>query len=84
MLGVVQPPQPPVQAEHAVRAAAEWVDAELARLRQQRKERDRAGLAEIEALRRRLIEDRKAINADIKALVAEQQRLGRVLRVLDH
>ena len=70
-------------ADHAVRAAVTWVEDELERLRRQRVERDRTGLAEVAELRRRLIEDRTATNARIKVLVAEQARLARVLRALD-
>ena len=83
LLGVVQPVLPPEQATAAMRDAAQWVNDELERLRRQRADRDRDGLAEIEAMRRRLIEDRTTTNAKIKALVAEQARLARVLRVLD-
>jgi hypothetical protein len=83
LLGVVSPVLPPAQADAAVRGAAEWVEDELTRLRVQRSERDREGLAEIDALRRRLIEDRKATNAQIRLLVAEQARLRRLVRVLD-
>jgi hypothetical protein len=84
LLGVVQPPvEPPQQAADAMRAAAEWVTYELARLREQRAERDRTGAAEIETMRRHLIADRDKVNARIKELVAEQDRLARVLRVLD-
>lgn len=60
-----------------------WVETELVRLRTQRADRDREGLAEIEAMRQRLIEDRKATNTQIKALVAEQARLARLVRVLN-
>ena len=83
LLGVVQPVLPPEQADAAVRDAAIWVTRELERLREQRAERDRTGLAEIKAMQRKLIEDRDAVNASIKKLVAEQARLARVLRVLD-
>jgi hypothetical protein len=63
LLGVVKPPepQPPDQAEAAVRDAARWVDAELARLRA----------------------DRATINDQIRGLVAEQERLRRLVRILD-
>lgn len=85
LLGVVSPhlAPPPELAAEAMRDAAVWVTDELERLRTQRAERDREGLAEIAALRRRLIDDRNAVNAQIKALVGEQARLARVLRVLD-
>jgi len=83
MLGVVPPVLPPEQATEAVIAAANWVDAELERLRTQRATRDHDGMAEIRAMQRKLIEDRAATNARIKELVAEQARLARVLRVLD-
>jgi hypothetical protein len=86
LLGVVQPPLfagPAAEAEHGVRRAATEIDSELERLRQQRADRDRTGLAEINDMRQRLIADRQAVNARIKALVAEQARLARVLRVFD-
>lgn len=79
-LAVVPDDLPPHRAAAALRDAAEWVDSELARLRRQRAERDREGLAEIDAMRRRLIADREAVNAEIKALAVEQVRLARVLR----
>jgi hypothetical protein len=83
-LGVVpNDDRPPALADAAVRDAAIWVTRELERLRKQRAERDRTGLAEIAEMRRRLKEERAATNASIKALVAEQARLARVLRVLD-
>ena len=82
-LGVVSPVLPPAQADAAVRDAAQWVEDELTRLRVQRSERDREGMAEIDELRRRLIADRKATNKQIKLLVAEQARLARLVRVLD-
>ena len=74
---------PPDVAAVAVRDAVKWVEGELGRLRNQRTKRDRTGLAEIKEMQRKLIEDRDAVNARIKALVAEQARLARVLRVLD-
>ena len=86
LLGVVQPPPPSsplVEADHYVRRAAAEVTDELVRLRDQRAERDRTGAAEIKAMQRKLIADREAVNARIKELVAEQDRLARVLRVLD-
>ncbi len=83
VLGVVQPVLPPEQATEAVIAAANWVDAELERLRTQRATRDHDGMAEIKAMQRKLIDDRAATNTRIKELVAEQARLARVLRVLD-
>jgi hypothetical protein len=67
----------------AVSEAVTWVDSELERLRYQRAERDREGLLAIEAMRRQLIDDRAATNAEIKTLVAEQARLAKVLRALD-
>lgn len=91
LLGVVQPPivvppdhpYPPGHADATVRRAAVWVETELVRLRTLRADRDRDGLAEIDAMRRRLIEERRATNAEIKALVAEQARLARLVRVLN-
>jgi hypothetical protein len=83
-LGVVpNDDRPPALADAAVRDAVTWIESELGRLREQRAERDRTGLAEIKAMQRKLIEDRETVNASIKELVAEQARLARVLRVLD-
>jgi hypothetical protein len=74
---------PPAIADAAVRQAVAWVDSELVRLRAERKERDRTGLTEIARMKVELLRDRKAINADIARLVTEQERLARLVRVLD-
>ena len=59
------------------------MEDELSRLRSERTVLNRERAAEIEALRRSLIADRKAINAKVNGLVAERKRLARIVRVLD-
>lgn len=69
--------------DNTIREAVEAVESEVRRLRAQRAEQDRTGLETIERMRRGLIEERRKINDRIKALVAEQVRLRRLVRVLD-
>lgn len=66
-----------------IREAVETVETELRRLRAQRTEQDRNGLETIERMRQGLIAERRKVNDRIKALVAEQARLRRLVRVLD-
>ena len=73
----------PADVDATVRIVAAWVDTELARLRKERKNRDSVGLAEITRLKQNLIRDRKALNVRIAELVTEQERLTRLIRVLD-
>lgn len=88
LLGVVQPPEtepndPPDRVDRTVREAVAWVDTELSRLRKRRSDLNRDGLADIAARKRRLVADRKELNRQIANLVAEQDRLAKLVRVLD-
>jgi hypothetical protein len=84
LLGVVQPPEPTVPSyDEAIRTALATVQADLVRLRAQRRDDDREGLAEIARMKRDLIARRKATNSDIAELVAEQKRIAALVRVLD-
>ena len=87
LLGVVPPPAPAEglhdRVDRTVREAVVWVDEELSRLRRVRATLNRDGLADIAARKRKLIEDRADLNRQIGDLVAEQDRLTRLVRVLD-
>jgi hypothetical protein len=85
LLGVVSPPEPesaPLYDE-AIRTALAATDDALRRFREQRREDDRTGLAEIAQMKRDLIAKRKATNEQIKELDTERRRLLALVRVLD-
>lgn len=98
ILGVVHPPEPedegvkedptdPLRFKRAVdeatRKAFADINDELTHLREQRREDDREGLAEIARKRDEVKTRRADTNKRIKALVDQQETLARLVRVLD-
>jgi hypothetical protein len=91
LLGVVPPPEPdePTSAERftdavsGIREAASWTDTELERLRTERTRLNAESKAKAAALHTETMNEREAINARIRALLADRERYAKLLKIID-